>query len=139
VRGEISGYRGRRSSGHAYFALQYGTARLDAVIWRTSYLRLAAKPEEGMEVIRSGKKTTFAGKSSYQIIIESLAPTGVGALMTILESRRLKLTAEGLFDLGRKRRLPFLPRIVGIVTSQGGAAIHDIADRFPVHVVFVAR
>jgi exodeoxyribonuclease VII large subunit len=139
VRGEISGYRGPHSSGHAYFALKDAAARLDVVVWRTTLLRMRVKPEEGMEVIASGKITTFAGKSSYQIILESLEPAGVGALMTILETRRIKLATQGLFDLERKRPLPFLPRVVGIVTSPSGAVIRDIlhrlADRFPVKVV----
>ena len=139
VRGEISGYRGQHSSGHAYFALKDASARLEFVIWRPVFLRLRVKPEEGMEVIASGRITTFAGKSSYQIIVETLEPAGVGALMTILETRRIKLAAEGLFDLGRKKPLPFLPRIVGIVTSPSGAVVRDIlhrlADRFPLHVV----
>jgi exodeoxyribonuclease VII large subunit len=139
VRGEISGYRGPHSSGHAYFSLKDDAARLDAVIWRTTFARMRVKPEEGLEVIASGKITTFAGKSSYQIIVESLEPAGVGALMALLETRRRQLAAEGLFNADRKRPLPFLPRVVGVVTSPSGAVIRDIlhrlADRFPVHVV----
>ncbi len=139
VRGEISGYRGPHSSGHAYFSLKDDKARLDAVIWRNSFLRMRFKPEEGLEVVATGKLTTFPGKSSYQIVIESLELAGVGALMALLEARRRKLAEEGLFDAARKRKIPFLPKIVGVVTSPTGAVIRDIlhrlADRFPVRVV----
>ena len=139
VRGEISSYRGPHSSGHAYFSLKDANARLDAVVWRTSFQRMKLKPEEGMEVIATGKLTTFPGKSSYQIVIEQLEPAGLGALMALLEARRKALAAEGLFDSARKRPLPFLPRVVGVVTSPTGAVIRDIlhrlTDRFPVHVL----
>jgi exodeoxyribonuclease VII large subunit len=139
VRGEISGYRGRHSSGHAYFSLKDANARLDAVIWRTTLQRMRMKPEEGLEVIATGRLTTFPGKSSYQIVIEALELAGIGALMALLEARRRKLAEEGLFDAARKRRPPFLPRIVGVVTSSTGAVIRDIlhrlADRFPIRVV----
>jgi exodeoxyribonuclease VII large subunit len=139
VRGEISGYRGPHSSGHAYFSLKDANARLDAVIWRSAFQRLKLKPEEGLEVVATGRLTTFPGKSSYQIVIETLALAGVGALMALLEARRKKLAAEGLFDAARKRKVPFLPKVVGVVTSPTGAVIRDIlhrlADRFPVRVV----
>jgi exodeoxyribonuclease VII large subunit len=139
VRGEISGYRGRHSSGHAYFCLKDANARLDAVIWRTTLQRIRVKPEEGLEVVATGRLTTFPGKSTYQIVIESLELAGIGALMALLEARRRKLAAEGLFDAARKRKAPFLPRIVGVVTSPTGAVIRDIlhrlADRFPVRVI----
>jgi exodeoxyribonuclease VII large subunit len=139
VRGEISGYRGPHSSGHAYFSLKDEGARLDAVVWRTTFARLRFKPQEGLEVVATGKITTFAGKSAYQIVVEQLEPAGVGALMALLEARRVKLAAEGLFDSQRKRPLPFLPRVVGIVTSPTGAVIRDmlhrLADRFPVRVI----
>ena len=139
VRGEISGYRGPHSSGHAYFSLKDDRARIDAVIWKGTFSRLRFRPEEGMEVIATGKVTTFPGSSKYQIVIESLEPAGAGALMALLEERRRKLAAEGLFDPQRKRRLPYLPRVIGVVTSPTGAVIRDIlhriADRFPVHVV----
>ncbi|QRI63232.1 exodeoxyribonuclease VII large subunit [Shinella sp. PSBB067] len=139
VRGEISGYRGTHSSGHAYFSLKDDRARIDAVIWKGSFSRLRFKPEEGMEVIATGKITTFPGSSKYQIVIETLEPAGAGALMALLEERRRKLAAEGLFDAERKKPLPFLPRVIGVVTSPTGAVIRDIlhriADRFPVHVV----
>ncbi len=139
VRGEISGYRGPHSSGHAYFALKDDKAKLEAVIWRTSMARLRFRPEEGMEVIAVGKLTTFPGSSKYQIVIETLEPAGIGALMALLEERRRKLAAEGLFDQARKRPLPYLPAVIGVVTSPTGAVIRDIlhrlADRFPVHVL----
>ena len=139
VRGEISGYRGPHSSGHAYFSLKDDRARIDAVIWKGTFSRLKFRPEEGMEVIATGKVTTFPGSSKYQIVIESLEPAGAGALMALLEDRRRRLAAEGLFDAARKRRLPFMPHVIGVVTSPTGAVIRDIlhriSDRFPVHVV----
>lgn len=139
VRGEISGYRGPHSSGHAYFALKDDRAKLEAVIWKGNFGRLRFRPEEGMEVIASGKLTTFPGSSKYQIVIEQLEPAGVGALMALLEERRRRLAAEGLFDQTRKRPIPYLPRVIGVVTSPTGAVIRDIlhrlADRFPVDVL----
>jgi exodeoxyribonuclease VII large subunit len=139
VRGEISGYRGRQSSGHAYFSLKDANARLDAVIWRTTLQRMRLKPEEGLEVVATGRLTTFPGKSTYQIVIDSLELAGIGALMALLEARRRKLAEEGLFDVARKRKAPFLPSVVGVVTSPTGAVIRDIlhrlADRFPVRVI----
>ncbi|OCP07492.1 exodeoxyribonuclease VII large subunit [Ensifer sp. LC13] len=139
VRGEISGYRGPHSSGHAYFALKDDRARIDAVIWKGTFSRLRFRPEEGMEVIATGKVTTFPGSSKYQLVIETMEPAGAGALMALLEERKRKLAAEGLFDAGRKRPLPYMPKVIGVVTSPTGAVIRDIlhriADRFPVHVV----
>ncbi|MFA6206579.1 MAG: exodeoxyribonuclease VII large subunit, partial [Methylocystis sp.] len=139
VRGEISNYRGPHASGHAYFCLKDQNARLDAVIWRSTFLRLRTRPQEGLEVVATGRVTTFPGKSSYQIIIESLEPAGVGALMALLDARRKALAAEGLFDEARKRPLPFLPGVVGVVTSPTGAVIRDILhrlnDRFPRRVL----
>ena len=139
VRGEISGYRGPHSSGHAYFALKDEKARLEAVIWKSAMSRLKFGPEEGMEVIATGRLTTYPNSSKYQIVIENLEPAGAGALMVLLEERKRRLAAEGLFDAGRKRRLPFMPRIIGVVTSPTGAVIRDIVhrikDRFPLHVV----
>ena len=112
---------------------------LDGVVWKGTYTRLATKPEEGLDVIATGRLTTWAGRSSYQIIIESLELAGEGALLKMLEERRRRLTAEGLFDPGRKKQLPFLPRVIGVVTSPTGAVIRDILhrleDRFPVHVL----
>ncbi len=139
VRGEISGYRGPHSSGHAYFCLKDANARLDAVVWRTAFQRMRLKPEDGLEVVATGRLTTFPGKSTYQIVIEALELAGVGALMALLEARRRKLAEEGLFDAARKRKAPFLPKVVGVVTSPTGAVIRDIlhrlADRFPVRVI----
>ena len=139
VRGEISGYRGPHSSGHAYFSLKDEGAKIDAVVWRGSFQKLRFKPEEGMEVIATGRMTTFPGSSKYQIVIEALEPAGVGALMALLEERKKKLAAEGLFDAARKVALPRLPKVVGVVTSPTGAVIRDIlhriADRFPVRVI----
>ena len=139
VRGEISGYRGPHSSGHSYFSLKDDKARLEAVVWRGTLSRLKFKPEEGVEVVATGKLTTFAGQSKYQIVIEALEPAGVGALMALLEARRKALAAEGLFAEDRKRPLPYLPRVIGVVTSPTGAVIRDIlhrlADRFPTRVL----
>src|SRR5271168_1159771 len=138
LRGEISNYRGPHSSGHAYFCLKDSSARIDAVIWKGVFSRLRVKPQEGLEVIATGRVTTFPGKSSYQIIIEAIEPAGAGALMALFEERRRKLAAEGLFDQARKRAIPFLPRRIGVVTSPTGAVIRDIlhriAERFPRHV-----
>src|SRR3954466_13792480 len=139
VRGEISGYRGPHSSGHAYFSLKDDRARIEAVVWRTTMQKLRFRPEEGMEVIASGRLTTYPGSSKYQIVIDNLEPAGAGALMALLEERKRKLAAEGLFGAGRKRRLPFMPRVIGVITSPTGAVIRDILhrikDRFPVHVL----
>ena len=139
VRGEISGYRGPHSSGHAYFSLKDERARLEAVVWRTAFSKLKFKPEEGMEVIATGRITTFPGASKYQIVIEAIEPAGAGALMALLEARRKAFTEEGLFDAERKVKLPYLPRVIGVVTSPTGAVIRDIlhrlTDRFPVHVL----
>ena len=139
IRGEISGYRGPHSSGHAYFAIKDERARIEAVIWRGVFGKLKFKPEEGMEMIATGKVTTYPGSSKYQIVIDSLEPAGAGALMALLEERRKKLAAEGLFDEARKQLLPHMPRVIGVVTSPTGAVIRDIlhriTDRFPVHVI----
>ena len=135
VRGEISGYRGPHSSGHAYFSLKDDKAKIDAVVWRTTMQRLKFRPEEGMEVIATGRLTTYPGKSSYQIVIDNLEPAGAGALMALLEERKKRLAAEGLFDKARKRPLPYMPAVIGVVTSPTGSVIRDIIhrikDRFP--------
>jgi exodeoxyribonuclease VII large subunit len=139
VRGEISNYRGPHSSGHAYFSLKDQSARIDAVIWKGVFAKLKTKPQEGLEVIATGKVTTYPGKSTYQIIVDALEPAGIGALMALVEERRRKLAAEGLFDEARKRPLPFLPACIGVVTSPTGAVIRDIlhriSERFPRHVL----
>src|SRR6187549_2359183 len=139
VRGEISGFRGQHSSGHAYFTLKDEGATIDAVIWKGTWPRLLFKPEEGLEVIATGRLTTFPKSSKYQIVIDQIEPAGAGALMALLEERRRKLQAEGLFARERKRPLPYLPRVIGVITSPTGAVIRDIlhrlADRFPSHVL----
>jgi exodeoxyribonuclease VII large subunit len=139
VRGEISGFRGVHSSGHAYFTLKDENASIDAVVWKGTWPRLTFKPEEGMEVIATGRMTTFPRSSKYQIVIEQIEPAGAGALMALLEARRKALAAEGLFAADRKRELPYLPRTIGVITSPTGAVIRDIlhriADRFPSRVI----
>jgi exodeoxyribonuclease VII large subunit len=139
LKGEISGFRGAHSSGHCYFALKDDKAKIEAVIWRTTLQALRIKPAEGLEVIATGRVTTYPGTSRYQIVIDALEPAGVGALMALLEERKKKLAAEGLFAEGRKRRLPFLPRVIGVVTSPTGAVIRDMlagfAERFPARVL----
>src|SRR5438552_254269 len=138
VRGEISGFK-RAASGHLYLSLKDTDAVLDAVCWRMSAGRLAVRPEDGLEVIATGRLTSFPGRSRYQLIIDALEVAGVGALLKLLEERKQKLAAEGLFDAARKRPLPMLPRVIGVVTSPTGAVIRDIlhrlADRFPRHVL----
>ncbi len=129
VRGEISGYRGPHSSGHCYFALKDDTAKIEAVVWKTAFARMRIKPEEGLEVVVSGRLTTYPGQSKYQIVVETLAPAGVGALRAWLEERKKRLAGEGLFDASRKRRLPYLPEIIGVITSPTGAVIRDILHR----------
>ncbi len=138
VRGEISGFK-RVGSGHCYFTLKDDSACIDAVIWRGQAGALQFRPEDGIEVIATGKLTTYPGRSRYQIVVERLELAGQGALMALLDKRRQALAAEGLFDEARKRRLPFAPRLIGVVTSPTGAVIRDILhrleDRFPTHVL----
>src|SRR5208282_4880445 len=138
VRGEVSGFK-RHTSGHCYLSLKDADAVLDAVIWRPLAQRLTLKPEDGMEVVCTGRMTTYAGRSKYQLVIEAVELAGIGALLKLLEERRKKLAAEGLFDDSRKRPLPYLPEVIGVVTSPTGAVIRDIlhrlADRFPRRVL----
>ena len=138
VRGEISQPSFPRS-GHCYFRLKDENAVIDGVAWKGTLPRLGIRVEEGLEVIATGKLTTYAGSSRYQIIVDRLELAGEGALLKLLEDRRKKLAAEGLFDLDRKRPLPFLPEVIGVVTSPSGAVIRDIlhrlGDRFPRHVL----
>ena len=138
VRGEL-GRVSRPGSGHLYLDLKDDKAVLAGVIWRGVASRLKMQPEQGLEVIATGKLTTYPGQSKYQIVIDTLEPAGVGALMALLEERRKKLAAEGLFDDARKQPLPYLPNVIGVVTSPSGAVIRDILhrlnDRFPVHVI----
>ena len=117
VRGEISGYRGPHSSGHAYFSLKDDKSRLEAVVWRGAMSKLKFLPEEGMEIIATGKLTTFPGSSKYQIVIEQIEPAGAGALMALLEERKRKLNAEGLFSDAVKQLLPYMPKVIGVVTA----------------------
>ncbi|MEQ8814638.1 MAG: exodeoxyribonuclease VII large subunit [Thalassobaculum sp.] len=138
VRGEVSRPT-RAGSGHLYLSLKDDQAVLEAVCWRGSAQRLSVQPEEGMEVIATGKLTTYPGRSKYQMVIEQIELAGEGALLKLLEDRRKRLAAEGLFDAERKRPIPYLPRVIGVVTSPTGAVIRDIlhrlTDRFPVHVI----
>jgi exodeoxyribonuclease VII large subunit len=138
VRGEISGFK-RHNSGHCYFTLKDESACVDAVIWRTNAATLAFRPEDGAEVITTGKLTTYPGRSKYQIVVDRMELAGEGALLALLERRRKALAAEGLFAPERKRKLPFLPQVVGVVTSPTGAVIRDILhrleDRCPTRVI----
>ena len=138
VRGEISGFK-RAASGHLYMSMKDENAVLDAVCWRGTAGKLSIAPEDGMEVIATGRITSYPGRSKYQIVIESLELAGEGALLKLLEDRRRKLAAEGLFAEERKQALPFLPQVIGVVTSPTGAVIRDIlhrlADRFPRRVL----
>jgi len=138
VRGEISGFK-RHASGHCYFTLKDENACIDAVIWRSGAAALAFRPEDGAEVIATGKLTTYPGRSKYQIVVDRLELAGEGALLALLERRRKALAAEGLFNSERKRALPFLPRVIGVVTSPTGAVIRDILhrleDRCPTRVI----
>ena len=138
VRGEISGWK-RHASGHCYFTLKDEGACIDAVIWKGQAAGLAFRPEDGAEVIATGKLTTYAGRSKYQIVVHRMELAGEGALMALLDKRRRTLAAEGLFDDSRKRQLPFLPQVIGVVTSPTGAVIRDILhrleDRCPTHVI----
>src|ERR1700761_6167730 len=139
VRGEITGFRGAHSSGHCYFALKDEGAKIEAVIWKFAHARMRFKPQEGLEVIAPGQLPTYPNSSKYQIVIESLEPAGIGALMALMEERKKKLAAEGLFDPARKQLLPYLPDVIGVITSPTGAVIRDImhrlADRFPRRVL----
>ena len=138
LRGELSGVK-RAASGHLYCALKDEKAVIDGVMWRGNTQRLPFKPEDGLEVVATGKLTTYPGRSKYQIVIERMELAGEGALLALLEKTRARLAAEGLFDERRKRPLPFLPRTIGVVTSPTGAVIRDIlhrlADRFPSRVI----
>jgi exodeoxyribonuclease VII large subunit len=138
VKGEL-GRVTRAASGHLYLDLKDENATISGVMWKGTAQRLKIAPEQGMEVVATGKLTTFPGQSKYQIVIDSLEPAGAGALMALLEERRKKLAAEGLFDATRKKPIPFLPDVIGVVTSPSGAVIRDILhrlrERFPRHVI----
>lgn len=138
VRGEV-GRVSRPASGHLYFDLKDDRSVIAAISWKGQVARMQVRPEEGMEVIATGRMTTFPGQSKYQLIVDDVAPAGAGALMAMLEKRRAALQAEGLFDPARKKPIPYLPGVIGVVTSPSGAVIRDILhrlrDRFPRHVL----
>ncbi len=138
LRGEISGFK-RAASGHVYLALKDADAVIDAVMWRGQADRVPFRPQDGIEVVATGKLTTYPGRSKYQIVIERMELAGEGALMALLEKLKAQLAGEGLFDPARKQPLPFAPQTIGVVTSPTGAVIRDIlhrlADRFPTHVL----
>lgn len=138
VRAELSGVK-RAASGHLYFALKDDKSVLDGVSWRGQAQKLSFEPEDGLEVVCSGKLTTYAARSKYQMVVDTMEPAGAGALMALLEERKKKLAAEGLFEAGRKKPIPFLPKVIGVITSPTGAVIRDIlhrlGDRFPRHVI----
>ncbi|MEH3099259.1 exodeoxyribonuclease VII large subunit [Sphingomonas adhaesiva] len=138
LRGEISGYK-RAASGHVYLCLKDDGAVIDGVMWKGSAAGLGFRPEDGIEVVATGRLTTYPGRSKYQIVVDRMELAGAGALMALLEKLRAKLAAEGLFDRAAKKPLPFMPRTIGVVTSPTGAVIRDILhrleDRCPTHVV----
>lgn len=138
VRGEV-GRVSRPASGHLYFDLKDANAVIAAVSWKGQVARMQIRPEEGMEVIATGRMTTFPGQSKYQLIVDDVEPAGAGALMAMLEARRKALAAEGVFDAARKQPIPYLPGVIGVVTSPSGAVIRDILhrlrDRFPRRVL----
>lgn len=138
IKGEIFGAK-RADSGHWYLSLKDENAVLSAVVWKGVAMHLPIKPEDGLEVIATGKITTFAGKSSYQLVIENMEVAGTGALLKLLEERKKQFAAEGLFDIAHKKPIPFLPQTIGVITSASGAVIRDIIhrvrDRFPSHIL----
>ncbi len=138
IRGEISGAK-LHTSGHFYFALKDEQSVLDGICWKGVYGRLPFKPVDGMEVICTGRITSYPARSKYQITVEAMEVAGEGALLKVLEDRRRKLAAEGLFAEERKKSLPLIPHVIGVVTSLTGAVIRDILhrlqDRFPRHVI----
>ncbi len=138
IRGEVSGFLAARS-GHLYFSLKDDKAMIESVIWRGTAGKLRFQPEDGLEVICTGKLSTYAPRSRYQLVVDAMEPAGAGALMALLEERRQKLAAEGLFAEERKQALPYLPQVIGVVTSPTGAVIRDILhrlrDRFPSHLL----
>ncbi|GGB29244.1 exodeoxyribonuclease 7 large subunit [Sphingomonas metalli] len=138
LRGEISGYK-RAASGHAYLCLKDEAAVIDGVMWKGAAGALAFAPQDGIEVVATGRLTTYPGRSKYQVVIERMELAGAGALMALLEKLKAQLAGEGLFDPARKRPLLYLPRVIGVVTSPTGAVIRDILhrleDRCPTHVL----
>jgi exodeoxyribonuclease VII large subunit len=138
LRGELSKVT-RHSSGHCYLTIKDDRAAIDGVVWKGQVRGLACQPEQGLEVIVTGKITTYPASSKYQIVIETMEPAGIGALLAQLERLKTKLAGEGLFDAARKRPLPASPSVVGVITSPTGAVIRDILhrirDRWPCHVI----
>ena len=138
VRGEV-GRVSRPASGHLYFDLKDDRSVIAAISWKGQVAKMQVRPEEGMEVVATGRMTTFPGQSKYQLVVDDVAPAGAGALMAMLEKRKAALAAEGLFDAVRKKAIPYLPTVIGVVTSPSGAVIRDILhrlrDRFPRHVL----
>ncbi len=138
VRGEISGFK-RAASGHCYMDLKDDKAVLNSVCWKGQAAKLDMQPQDGLEVICTGRMTTYPGRSNYQLVIERMEPAGEGALMALLEKLKKQLAAEGLFAPERKQLLPYLPQTIGVVTSPTGAVIRDIlhriSERFPVQVL----
>ena len=138
VRGEL-GKVSYHSNGHVYFDLKDDRACIAGVIWRSTSARIKLKLEAGLEVVITGRVTTYPGRSQYQIVVETLEPAGLGALMALLEERKRRLAAEGLFDEARKQLLPYIPAVIGVITSPTGAVIRDIlhrlAERFPRRVL----
>ena len=138
VRGEISGFK-RAASGHMYFTLKDENAVLDGVCWKGTAGRLGLRPEDGIDIVATGRLTTYPGRSKYQIVVDQMELAGEGALLKLLEDRKKKLAAEGLFEESQKRPLPFIPEVIGVVTSPTGAVIRDIlhriGDRFPRRVI----
>lgn len=138
VRGEISGLM-RAASGHVYLSLKDENAVLEAVCWKGVAAKLPFVPEDGLEVVCEGKLSTYPQRSKYQLVISRMEPAGEGALMALLEERKKKLAAEGLFSPERKKSLPYIPSTIGVITSPTGAVIQDILhrlnDRFPRHVI----
>jgi exodeoxyribonuclease VII large subunit len=138
IRGELSGVK-RAASGHLYLALKDENARIDGVMWRGNAQRLGFAPEDGLEVVVTGKLTTYPGRSNYQVVVDRMEIAGQGALLALLAKTKARLEGEGLFAPERKRAIPFLPGVIGVVTSPTGAVIRDIlhrlADRFPSQVL----
>lgn len=138
VRAELSGVK-RAASGHVYFSLKDDQAVVDGIMWRGSAAKLSFVPEDGLEVVCTGKLTTYPARSKYQMVVDGMVPAGAGALMALLEERKKKLAAEGLFDPAHKKPIPYIPQVIGVVTSPTGAVIRDIlhrlADRFPRRVL----
>ena len=137
IKAEI-GRVSKPNSGHIYLDLKDDASVISGIVWKGNVNKLDIIPEEGLEVVCTGKVTTYSGQSKYQIIIENMEPAGIGALMALLEKRKDKLLKEGLFDDDYKKDIPFLPKRIGVITSPTGAVIKDILhriyDRFPVNV-----